>query len=86
MNAKEQMEDFKKTYQIMKARGPEDRIAFLESVVSYCEFLGMNHEKKMMFLAFVRNVLPNIGQSFTECEGYDDVDIKFNQRLKEDSK
>ncbi len=83
MDSKTQLEDFKKTYQSMKKLGKEDRLTFLDSVVSYCIFLGFDYDKTMIWLALTRNVLPNIGQRFTECDHYDEIDQEYNKSLQE---
>lgn len=73
--------DLKKTYQEMKKRGKIVRLLFLDSIVSYCEFLGFSYNETMIFLGVVRNCEPNIGQSWGEVENYDDIDIEFNKKI-----
>ncbi len=77
------LEDLKKTYKNMKNLGKAERIEFLDSIVMYCEHIGFTYDKTMFMLALIRNVLPAQGQKFTECEGYDDIDIEFNKRIME---
>lgn len=71
----------KNFYQKMKNLGKEDRIMFLDSIVSYCKYIGFNKEKTLMMLALIRNFLPEQGQKFTDCEVSDEVDNEFTKKI-----
>ena len=77
------LKDLKKAYKSMKAQGKEERIAFLDSIVSYCLYLKFSPDKIKMFLGLVRNILPGIGEVFTSCDIYDEIDIEYNKELWE---
>lgn len=66
---------------MMKKLGEKERIAFLDGIVSYCDFIGFNKDKTMMMLHVIRNFLPDMGQSFTDCDSPDEVDIEFNVKM-----
>lgn len=75
------LKSLKDTYQTMKKKGKEERLLFLDSIVSYCEFLKFNKDKTMMMLALTRNFLPEPGQSFTNCDLPDEIDIEYNKKM-----
>ncbi len=76
------LKSLKSTYQYFKKMADQNRIEFLDSVVSYCDFLGFTYEKTMLMLALTRNILPEPGQEFTQCENYDDIDIEYNKKMR----
>ena len=75
------MKSIKSTYQVMKKKGDKERIDFLDSIVSYCEFIGFNEEKTKLMLDLIRNILPCLGQSFIDCDSPDEIDIEYNKRF-----
>jgi len=41
-----EIKDLKKTYKLMKNMGNKERIDFLDSIVSYCEFIGFKESSE----------------------------------------
>jgi len=83
MDNVQNLEDLKKSYKNIKNLGDTERLEFLDSIVLYCEHIGFTFDKIMFILALIRNVTPEPGQKFTECDGYDDIDIEFNKKITE---
>ena len=81
----EELKSMKNTYAIIKKKSKEHRIAFLDSIVSYCEFIKFSKEQTLMMLALIRNVLPQPGQSFSDCDVYDGIDEEYNKKINSDN-
>ena len=75
------LKTMKATYQTIKKKGDEERIAFLDSIVSYCDFLKFTKEKTFAMLGMIQNSVPSPGQSWKDCDMFDDVDIEYNKKI-----
>jgi len=75
------LQSLKRTYEMMKKTGDKERIDFLDSIVSYCKYIGFDRHKTLMILGLIRNFIPDPGGKFTECSIPDDVDDTFTKKI-----
>lgn len=75
------LKSLKNTYEEIKKIGDQERIDFLDAIVSYCKFIGFDKDKTLMMLALVRKFIPGPDEKFSDCSFPDDVDNEFTKKI-----